>query len=274
VPADDGTGVSGTIQQVPLPAHENILEIDVSGAAPQNTQEWAVVRTIDPTTERNKFVRAYRSKSLGVSNERVVNLMPHFVGDIETGQDVPAYFAAAQLAAEASLTSVEPAGASIGVGQLGGFRDSTENLFRSVRYFTPSELEDIAGAGWTILANDRPGQEVNTLHTLTTDSSSIEKMEFTLGVERDYLARFFRNELREDTREFRIDEQALEALKLRATEIATTLSNPSGPHYRYRNVSINAVEQDESKPDRVIYDVEAEHLYPYNEGKVRARIVT
>jgi hypothetical protein len=272
--ADDGTSVTGTIQTVPLPGHEKILEIDVGSAAPVESQEWAAVRSIDPATERDKFVRAYKSKAMGVNNERVVNLMPHYVGDIETGQDVPAYYVAAQLAAEASLTSVEPAGASIGVDQMGGFRDSTENLFRSVRYFTPSELDEIAGAGWTILANDRPGQQINTLHTLTTDTSALERMEFTLGVERDYLARFFRSELSEDTRQFRINESAIQALQLRAAEIATTLSSQSSQHYRYRDVSIEAVEQDEDQPDRVIYDVEAEHLYPYNQGKVRARIVT
>lgn len=272
--ADDGSDVTATIQSVPLPGHENLLEIDAGSASPVESQEWQAIRSIDPATERDKSVRAYKSKAMGVDNERVVNIMPHYVGDIETGQDVPAYYVAAQLAAEASLTSVEPAGASIGVDPLGGFRDSTEYLFRSVRYFTPSELDEIAGAGWTILANDRPGQEINTLHTLTTDTSSIERMEFTLGVERDYLARFFREELSEDTRQFRINDSAIQALHLRATEIATTLSSQSSSHYRYRNVSVESVEQSESDPDRVIYEIEAEHLYPYNEGLVRARIVT
>jgi hypothetical protein len=218
-------------------------------------------------------VDLYKSKARAVSNERIVMVMPNYVGDTEAEMDVPAFYAGAQLAAELCLAGEEPAGAAPGVEPLPGFRDSTENTFRSVRYFTPSELEEIAGAGWTILANDNIGEQVNTLRTVTTDGSTLERMEAILGVERDYLARFFRGELEEQTREVRVSTRTLNVLGLRASEVSRTLSDPESQHYRYRNVSVEEVRQSEENPDTVIFEVEATHLYPYNEGQVQATIV-
>jgi hypothetical protein len=269
-----GSEVTGTIQSVPIPAHENIIEIDVGSASPVDGAPWSVRRSIDPVTERSKFVDAYKQKARSISNERVTLMTPHWVGDTQVEHDVPAYFVAAQLAGEVCLTSEQPAGAAPGVDPYTSVRESTEHLFKSVRYFTDSELQEIAGSGWTILQNVRPGTALNTMHTVTTDASAIERMELILGVERDYLARFFRQEMSDDLREFRINERTINSLAIRADEIAASLSDSQSQHYRYRSVVVDTVRQDESTPDRIVFDVEAEHLYPYNEGKVNVSIIT
>lgn len=273
---EDGSGseVTGSIQSVPVPKHENILEIDVGDASPVDGLAWTVRRSIDPVTERSKFVDAYKQKARSISNERVTLMTPHWVGDTQVGHDVPAYFVAAQLAGEVCLTSEQPAGAAPGVDPYTSVKESTGHLFKSVRYFTDSELQEIAGAGWTILQNVRPGTALNTMHTVTTDASAIERMELILGVERDYLARFFRQEMSDDLREFRVNERTINSLAIRADEIAASLSDSQSQHYRYRSVVVDTVRQDESTPDRIVFDVEAEHLYPYNEGKVNVSIIT
>ncbi|MCS4157660.1 hypothetical protein [Salinibacter ruber] len=272
--ADDGSTVEATIQALPIPQHENVIEVDAGGANPVDSRPWQAIRVIDPATERTEFIDLHKAKARSIENERVVLVMPNFVGDMDAGIDVPSHYAAAQLAAEFCRTGEEPAGAAPGVEPFFQLRDSTEQVFRSSGFFTPSELEEIVSAGWTILANDRDGEPVNTLRTVTTDASAVERMEAILVVERDYLSRFFRNELSEGLRDFRISGRTLDLLGLQASEIATTLSDPQSEHYRYQNVSVEDVRQSEENPDTVIYEVTARHLYPYNRGEVEATIVT
>lgn len=271
---DDGTEISASIQAAPLAQHENILEVDASSASATEGEAWEVIRSVDPVTQRSKFVDNYKLKATGIGNERVTLVTPHWIGDTQVGHDVPAYFVAAQIAGEVCLTSEQPAGAAPGVDTYAGTRESTSHLFKSVRYFTNSELEEIAASGWTILQNSRPGAALNTMHTVTTDTGSVERMELILGVERDFLARYFRSELDDELRDFRINDRTLNTLAIRAGTVAAALSSPNSNNYRYRDVSVTNIQQDPSQPDRVIFDVEAEHLYPFNQGKVNVSIVT
>lgn len=269
---ESGTARTLDITTVGAAGDENLLKISNPSNYLPDGKTHQFVRSIDPVTERSAFVAAYKQLARSYADERLVLVTPESVYDAEAGHDVPSYFVAAMLAVEVCMTGRQPAGAVPGVSAY-GFEESKSSLFKSSRYFTEGELDEMAAAGWTFLVNPAAGAPVNTRHTLTTDMSTLETGEFILGVERDFLARTFRNELRKSLRQFRLQTSTIGSVAIRCDAIATTLSLPGSTSRCYEDVEIVSVIQDPDAPDGLLIDVEATHLYPYNRGSVRVRIV-
>jgi hypothetical protein len=263
------------VQIVGAGGHENFVKVANASAITFTGGAYKFLRTINPVTQRAELVAAYRQVARSYSNERLVLIMPDYVATTVRGEllDLPAYYAGVLLAGEVCKVGREPAGATPGAFPLTGLRDSVDNLFRSSRYFSEEEMDAIGGAGWTILVNTRPGATLTTRDTLTTDMSDIERGELILGVERDFLCRFFREEMRKDLRQFRIDAQSLEAMSIKLGAIASALTTAGSASRCFRSIDILSVIQDPEERTAIAVEVEATQLYPYKKGKVRVKIV-
>lgn len=271
----DGVSFELAIEAIGIAGDASLLRLSNSGGDGDGAEGGAYqfVRTIDPVTDRSGYIAAYKQLARSYQSERLVLVGPERIHDdsLPAPQDVPAYFAAAALAAECCRVGVQAAGQAPGVDPF-SFTDSKAVLFRSSRYFTGSELADIEGAGWTLLVNDSIGARLTTQRSVTTNTNTVEEMEIILGVERDFASRYFRNELRKRLRRFRIEEQTIGIVGLVAGSVCTDLTDSTRPTRCFRSLSVTSVQQDEEIRDQIVLDLEGEQLYPFNKALVKMRI--
>ena len=264
---------NATVAAVGLGGLSSLLSLTVAAAEPYlDSEDYVFLRT---PANRAEEVTAYQQMARAYQDEQLVLILPDWVGTQIAGEivDVPAYYAAAQLAAEVCLVGNRPAGAAPGLIPFTNLRDPVTKSFKSTRYFTRAEMNDIAEAGWTVLHNPAIGQPLNTRHTLTSDASSTETREAILVAERLFLARFFRQNLQDKLRRYRINARTIGALQVETEAICQALHTPGRDTYSFQFVEVTKIYQHPTIKDRVVFSVRAEQLYPINEGEVNVEIV-
>jgi hypothetical protein len=208
-------------------------------------------------------------------DRRVIHVWPDVAEQI-TGTDsfgnevrefLPSYYKAV---AEAGRDSVlRPERSSTG-SALAGFTD----LRHSNRYFKTSQLNKIAGAGWTVFTQPQVGGPIVCRHLLSTDMSSVKTQELSFTKNVDNMAKVKRASLEpllnDDRGRVNITQDFLTAMafpvqgiyeRFAANEqlVKTASADP------YKIISIR---QDPNAPDTILEDAELNVPVPANKVTV------
>lgn len=152
---------------------------DVAVTQPQKVEIWHVLN-------KNEIVDAIKDVAQSYSDRRVVATWPDLVG--VGGDTQPGYFLNAALAGLASgvvphqgLTNLEVTG--------------WDDLTRSSKFFSASQLDDLQDGGVWIVTEDRDGTP-HTYHALTTDTIDINRREEMIRRNVDSISYTFLRRLR------------------------------------------------------------------------------
>lgn len=216
--------------------------------------------------------------SRGFANRRVYNIWPDLVEFTYTDDTQSTTFLTQdELDGVVTLqtgnrTSVEPGyflAACIG-GQVAG--EESEQPFTNLnivgpiglrnsnKYFTESQLDIIATGGTYIVIQEIENGPTFSRHQLSTDVSLIEKRELSITKNIDFIAKFFRNQLRPYIGKFNITNIYLEQLRSVATAILNSLKSDG----KIISGSIVKLEQSADQPDTVLLEVDILVPFPAN----------
>lgn len=225
------------------------------------------VNPLDKTGQADQLASIGQARG----NRRVVHMWPDLVEQV-TGTDaqgndvkefVPSYFAAA---AEAGRDSVIPEARSSTGMALAGFTSLRHSNF----YFSKSQLNTIAGGGWTILEQRVAGAAVTVRHLLTTDVSTVKTQELAFTKNVDNMAKVKRESveplLNDENGRINITQQFLTSLAFPFQGIFETfvkngqiVQTAKGPPYK-----ILSIRQDPTNEDCILEDVELNVPLPAN----------
>lgn len=221
--------------------------------------------------DKTEQAEALASISQSRGSRRVIHMWPDLVEQV-TGTDaqgneirelVSSIYSAA---AEAGRCSVLPAARSSTGAVLAGFT----GLSNSNKYFSRSQLNTIAGGGWTILEQREDGSPIKVRHLLTTDMSAVKNQELSFTKNVDNMAKVKRASteplLNDDNGRVNISQDLLTALAfpfqgiyegfVSNGQLVRALGKPP-----YKILSIR---QDPLKPDCILEDVELNVPLPAN----------
>jgi hypothetical protein len=221
--------------------------------------------------DKDEQASALAAISQSRGSRRVVHMWPDLVEQV-TGTDsqgnevrefVSSIFSAA---AEAGRDSVLPPERSSTGSALGGFT----GLKNSNKYFSISQLNVIAGGGWSILEQKEAGAPVKMRHLLTTDMSAVKNQELSFTKNVDNMAKVKRASteplLNDDNGRVNISVDLLTALAfpfqgiyeqfVRNNQLVRTAGKAP-----YKILSIR---QDPLAPDCILEDVELNVPLPAN----------
>lgn len=142
--------------------------------------------------DRSEIAMNVQQRSMSYMNRRVVAIWPHEVDvpNIEgTGMEsVPSYYVGAAYAAIASSLPAQTPFSRMPVAGFTGLRYSND-------YFTADELNAIAAGGTWIMVQNGVGANLECRHQLTTDTTTIERREWNITKDIDYIAKTWRQTL-------------------------------------------------------------------------------
>lgn len=228
-------------------------------------------RPLDKTGQANALAAISQARG----NRRVVHMWPDQVGMI-TGTDaqgndveeyLPSYYAAA---AEAGRDGVMPVQRSSTGLSLGGFTSLRNSNF----YFNKTQLNTIAGGGWTILEQRVNGAPITVRHLLTTDMSTVKTQELSFTKNVDNMAKVKRASveplLNDENGRINITQQFLTALAFPLQGIMEQfVSNEQLVKTETADpYKILSITQDQTAPDTILEDVEMNVPLPANKATV------
>jgi hypothetical protein len=134
-------------------------------------------------------------------------------------------------------------------------------LFDSNRYFRGSQLDVMAAGGVYICVQATVDSLPYTRHQLTTDPTTIESQELSIVKDVDYIAKYFRNNLRPYIGRFNITGNYLSQVRTAAQSI---IKNLLAAGQCVSGTTIASLIQDPTTPDQVILDVNVKVPFPAN----------
>lgn len=134
------------------------------------------------------------------------------------------------------------------------------SLRNSNKNFTETQLDIIATGGTYIVIQDADDTPVFSRHQLSTDVTVIEKRELSITKNVDFIAKFFRNQLRPYIGKFNITKIYIEQLRSVASAIIGSLVSDG----KLISGTIVKLEQDSANPDTVLLEVDILVPFPAN----------
>ena len=144
-------------------------------------------------------------------------------------------------------------------------------VVKGSEYFTPDQLNIIAGGGWQLAVQDNDGAPCYIRDELTTSQSRDARFTQEAAVTAvDYAAVVFRNTLRSQVGTYNLTNRMLGLLRTTATAIATDLLTlPDTP---FEVIEILSVERSESDQGKAVLEMRIEQNTPYTGATVRLLI--
>jgi hypothetical protein len=180
----------------------------------------AIDYQIDRDLSKDEQAALIAGYSSAYADRRVVHLWPDVL-QVPSGQtlvDAPGYYACCAIAA---LTT--------GLPTQQGFTNLTVSGFLGLKnssfYFTPAQLDVIAGGGSMVMAQDGPQQALYVRHELTTDLSSIKFQEYMVTKNVDFIAKFIKNAYAPFIGPYNIVDSTLDTLKTTGSSVTGFLKN-------------------------------------------------
>lgn len=142
--------------------------------------------------DRSEIAENVQQRSMSYMNRRVVALWPHEV-DVPSAdglgiEAVPSYYVGAAYAALAASLPPQTPFSRMPIAGFLGLRYSND-------YFTDEELDGIAAGGTWIVVQNGEGANLECRHQLTTDTTTIERREWNITKDIDYIAKTWRQTL-------------------------------------------------------------------------------
>jgi hypothetical protein len=211
--------------------------------------------------EQAVYIRDY---ALSIKNRRAFLIWPDqvdvtysnvFNGDGENvTQMVPGYYLCAALGG--MLVEQDPQQPFTNV-PINGIAE----LYHSNRYFRPSILDVMAEGGVYIVVQEIPEALPYTRHQLSTDMLTVESRELSIVKDVDYIAKYFRNNLRPYIGRFNVTKEYLNQVRTVAQAILRDLLRNGQV---LPGTTIQRLIQDPDRPDSVILDLKINVPYPAN----------
>lgn len=151
---------------------------------------WSIYTPGTPLTTRASIAAAYALIGESYANRRVFLLVPDIVEMTLDGidQELPGYYGCAAVAGQVGDIQPQLPHTNLPISGLIGLDGSND-------FFTPTNLNEMAGGGLYILAQDGQGTLIYCRHQLSTDISSIETRELSITKQIDYYAKTLRTAL-------------------------------------------------------------------------------
>jgi len=142
--------------------------------------------------DRSEIAENVQQRSMSYMNRRVIALWPHEVDVPDAAgngiEAVPSYYVGAAYAALAASLPPQTPFSRMPVAGFLGLRFSND-------YFTDEELDGIAAGGTWIMVQNGEGANLECRHQLTTDTTTIERREWNITKDIDYIAKTWRQTL-------------------------------------------------------------------------------
>lgn len=225
-------------------------ELEVAQVAGVATLKTALEYQVDRDLSKSEQAALVAGYSSSFADRRMVHVWPDSL-QVPQGQSVvsvPGYFAACAIAA---LTTGLPTQQGFTNLSISGFL----GLAHSTGYFTPAQLDTIAGGGTMVLAQDGPQQALYVRHELTTDVSSIKFQEFMVTKNVDYIAKFLRVSFAGFIGRYNIVDTTLDELKQTASACVKFLRDKTQlPRIggAIRSGTLSSIGQDPDQIDTVL----------------------
>mgnify|MGYP006282795933 CR=1 FL=1 len=215
-------------------------------------------------TEQAQWVAAYSS---AFASRRVYHIWPpsynsdytDWDGTVIDSAELDGYFYCAQAVAQAQQFYPQTPHTNQPLVD-------TRSLNYSNEYFTPTQLNIMAGGGTYIIAQDEEDTAPYCRMQCSTDVSTIEKRELSITKAVDHTAKFMRTVLRRFIGKNNITPQFLKQITMIAD---TVIARQVDDKVLLQNSKVTRVEQDENQADQVIIEVELDVPYPVNYIKVK-----
>jgi hypothetical protein len=206
-------------------------------------------------TNRTDEAVAYSDIARGYANRRVICTAPDTarmtIDGLETA--VAGYYLAAALAGKMSAVSPSQPLTEEAITGFAGVVGSHDR-------YSEMQLKIMSGGGLWVFYQKADGQPVRTRHQLTTDMSSVEKREASIGRAVDFTAKFIREGLRNFIGGFNITTNIQDAISVTLDGLKSFLIRQGV----IASMEINAIRQSASAPDTLEIDCTLGVLYPLN----------
>jgi hypothetical protein len=208
----------------------------------------AVDYQVDRNLQKNEQAALVAGYSSSFADRRMVHVWPDVL-QVPSGQNivnVPGFYAACAIAA---LTTGLPTQQGFTNLSFSGFL----GLLHSTGYFSPTDLDTIAGGGTMIMAQDGPQQALYVRHELTTDTSSIKFQEYMVTKNVDFIAKFLRTTFKPYIGLYNIVQSTLDTLKTTAQAALKFLNGNPLPKIGSVIISgtLTSIAQDSTQIDTV-----------------------
>jgi hypothetical protein len=213
---------------------------------------------------RGDLAAAIRDYAASLGNRRVVFVWPdqilvsYFDKTLETPQtlqvQVPGFYACAAIAGYRSVQVPSQPMTNMGIPGI-------DRLINSNDYFGPDQLNTIAEGGTFILVQRTVRSTPTVRHQLTTDMTSIESRELSIGIAVDYGAKTMRYGLRPYIGKHNITSEFLTQLRGIGESLIRALVEA---RVWRQGSTLLQLSQDAQRPDEVNLDVSVLVLYPCN----------
>jgi hypothetical protein len=237
-----------------------VLELDASGLTDTAWDllidvDWALYRAGTSITQPVDQGEVIAQTSEGFANRRMFHLWPDQVSlDVNgTEQLLPGFYLAAGWAGKANAISPEFGFSRTDVAGYLSLRNSNT-------YFTKAQLDRIAGGGTWISVQESQNAPIKCRHQLSTDTSSVEKQEFSITRVVDYTAIYLRQGLDRQVGKFNITQSYLDGLSSTIQGLLRSLVE-SG---KLRSASLVSIGVNEVRPDKVDVVVAINVPFPAN----------
>jgi len=248
----------------------NIITIRTSFAAGENddnfystsaisttllNEDWSMKRRGAAVSTNTEIVTAMSDTAIAYGNRRLIYLQPDNTTVTIDGlnQSVEGYYLCAGYA---GLTGQQNPAQPFTNFPLTGY----VSVNKSNNKFTTTQLDTAAAGGVWWVIQDVAGAPLTCRHQLTTDTSTVEKREYSIGKAVDYVAKFLRGSLGRFIGRYVINDALLQILSTVAQGVMAVLSEAAV----IKSGDVNLIVQDTVNPDRVLVDVLLEVLYPCN----------
>ena len=241
--------------------NETLILANPSFTSAIGSSEVPVRVDISRLLTKSEYASAIAAVSSSFGSRRVYNVWPSQAVDAN-GVTVPGYFVAAAVAGLKS--SVVPQQ---------GITNYTLNGFSSLKlsgqFFTPTQLDTIAGGGTLIVSQDVNGGAVYVRHQISTDQTDANHSELSITTNLDSIAKYIRPQLKSLIGVYNITPSFLlsaKALLMRNLDYLTayTSTPTAGPQVISYNVQDLKVVQDPLLATRVIATAPITLPYPVN----------
>lgn len=214
--ADETTtsGFKETSYTVEKVVDEDELIIAGTFAEAENGEYYYRVETPVITSKRD-LAEAYAAISEAYGERRLVNVYAPAVGALDAdGNEIilPGYYACCAIA---GMVQSYPPQIGLTNSAITGF---TRVLYTN-NYFSPSQLNRIAGAGTLILIQENTTSAVTVRHQLTTNSAGVKVAELSITKDLDYMAKMARINFRPYFGKYNITEDLYNMLNDQAQKI-------------------------------------------------------
>jgi len=133
------------------------------------------------------------------------------------------------------------------------------------RYFSPTQLDIMAGGGTYIISQDEPEVAPYCRMQISTDVSTIERRELSITKVIDHTAKFMRDTLRKFIGKNNITEQFIRHINMIADSVLTRQVTDGV----LIDGKVTKIYQDENQKDQIIVECEVDVPYPCNYIKVK-----